>query len=194
MAITMTLFKNKYRIETTRLKEWDYSSGGFYFVTLCTRDFQCYLGEVIGEKVVLSKIGEIAYKYWLEIMEHFKNTDLDEFIVMPNHVHGIIVINNTNVETRHVVSLPQKQNKDKNKALRKFSTSSSGSLSTIIGQFKAFVTRWCRKNEYPEFAWQSGFYDHIIRSEKSLLNIRTYIRHNPLKWDLDKNNPENLSV
>jgi len=180
----MDLYKNKYHIESTRLKEWDYSSSGYYFVMICTKNRECFFGNIVDGKMELSEIGEIAKQCWLEIPQHFQDVKLDEFVIMPNHVHGIIIINNRNVETRHGVSL-QKQNSNTNQ----FSKPVSGSLSTIINQYKSTVMRWCRKDGYDNFAWQSRFYEHIIRNGKSLQKIREYISNNPLKWDIDENNP-----
>src|SRR3989304_3526520 len=115
------LYKGKYRIESTRLEEWDYSSGsgvaikregswgtafGYYFVTICTNNMECVLSRITDGKVVLTGIGNIAKRLWLEIPEHFKNVELDEFIIMPNHIHGIVIINN--VETCHGMSLQKK--------------------------------------------------------------------------------------
>jgi REP element-mobilizing transposase RayT len=97
-GIYMTLYKKKYRIESTRLKDWDYSRDGYYFVTICTQDKKCFFGDVIDEKVQLSAIGEIVADEWQKTPQIRKNVSLDTWIIMPNHVHGIIVINN-DVET-----------------------------------------------------------------------------------------------
>ena len=88
------LFKGKYRIKSTRLSGWDYSVDGYYFVTICTKDCVEYFGEIKNEIMGLFNIGCIATKYWNEIPDHFNNVKLDEFIIMPNHVHGILVIDN----------------------------------------------------------------------------------------------------
>jgi len=143
----------------------------------------------------LSEIGKIAKKYWLEIPKHFKNTRLDEFIIMPNHIHGIIVIEYkinkikiiNNVETRHGVSLQKNENN-----FNQFSKMVKNSISSIINQFKSSVKRYANKNQIP-FHWQPRFYDHIIRNEKSLDEIRQYIKTNPLKWEEDEENPKNTS-
>lgn len=179
----MTLYKNKYRIESTRLKNWDYSSSGYYFVTICTKNREHFLGEIINQNMVLSEIGKIAYQNWSDIPNHFKNVDIDNFIIMPNHVHGIIIINvNTAVETCHGMSL-QLTKMLKNE----FSKPIKNSLSMVINQFKGSVKRFCNKNDI-FFEWQPRFYDQIIRDEKSLNNIREYIIKNPLKWSNDENN------
>lgn len=185
----MKLYKNKYRINSIRLKDWDYSSYGYYFVTICTKDKECFFGNINDGKVSLSDIGIIANNNWIRIPEHLKNANLDEFKVMPNHIHGIIIIENQKYgeEIRKGVSY----NKS---TINKFSKPIKGSLSIIINQFKSSLTRWCHKNGNYDFSWQSKFYDHIIRNEKSLQKIREYIVNNPLKWELDEYNPKNLSL
>ena len=182
-------FNQKYFIPSTRLKYWDYSSVGFYFATICTYQKHCYFGEIVEGEMRLSEIGKIAKKYWLEIPKHFKNIGLDEFIIMPNHIHGIIVIEykiNNNVETRHGVSLQKNENN-----FNQFSKMVKNSISSIINQFKSSVKRYANKNKIP-FHWQPRFYDHIIRNEKSLDEIRQYIKTNPLKWEDDEENPKKI--
>jgi len=85
----MTKFQNKYRTESTRLKYWDYANPGMYFVTICSKNMVSWFGKVVGGEMVLNTVGGIAKKYWLEIPTHFKNAELYEFIIMPNHIHGI---------------------------------------------------------------------------------------------------------
>jgi putative transposase len=102
----MTLFKNKYRIESTRLPHWDYSSDGWYFVTICTQNRAEYFGEVRNYVMELSDIGRIAQEQWHKNAQLRDNVRLDEFIIMPNHIHGIIIIDNPFiVETRRGASL-----------------------------------------------------------------------------------------
>jgi len=117
--------------------------------------------------------------------------NIDAYIIMPNHIHGIVVIDCPhNVETRHVASLHQPtQSTDKS---NKFAPLKPGSLQAIVHAYKSSVTRWCRKNGRDYFAWQPRFYDHIIRADGSLERIREYIINNPAKWEDDKENPTNL--
>ncbi len=173
----MTIFAGKYRIESTRLKDWDYSLPGYYFVIICTRNFQPYFGNVVDGRVELSAAGEIANKFWQEIPSHFPHVVLDKFVIMPNHMHGIIVITSQPVETQHAASLQKPV---------------AGSLSVVIRSYKSAVTRWFRRNGCPSFAWQPRFYDHIIRNDESLHEIRKYILANPLKWEYDRDNPKNI--
>lgn len=170
------LYKDKFRIESTRLPEMDYSLSGAYFVTICVKEKDCLFGEVIDGKIELSAVGEIVSEYWRGIKLHFKNTELDEFIIMPNHIHGIIYIVEKLSSIADVHS--------------KFSNPIKGSLSVIVGQFKSSVKRWCNKNGYNHFCWQSRFYDRVIRDEKELLNIRQYINNNPVNWKNDDENPQ----
>ena len=182
----MTTFKNKYRVESARLHGWDYTSAGWYFVTICTHNRECVCGDVVNDDVELSPLGEIAYQYWAEIPAHHADVEIDAFVIMPNHVHGVVIIPDRPVETLHATSLHAT-------SLPRGAMSAisprPGSLSAIIRSYKSAVTRWAGLNGYSSFAWQSRFYDHIIRDEAALSRIRRYILNNPLKWALDENNP-----
>ena len=191
------LFKGKYRIKSTRLPNWDYSSDGFYFVTICTKNRIEWFGEIPvrtasswpgGRNGImgLSDIGCIAYEQWKLTGELRDNVILDEFIVMPNHVHGIIQIFNHFVETHCNASLRNDDNWNNNQF-----GPQRNNLASIVRGFKSSVKRICNKNNIP-FEWQPRFYDHIIRNEKDLYRIRRYIKYNPRKWELDRNNPEGL--
>lgn len=131
-------------------------------------------------EVKLSTIGKYAEQKWREIPNHFKNVTLDEFIVMPNHLHGIIKISG--------FWEPKLKRNDIKKALSQVSPR-SGSLSHIIRCYKGGVTYWCNEQGFP-FAWKTGFHDRIVRGPKSLEAIREYIRNNPANWGKDKDNPE----
>ncbi|MGK7899787.1 MAG: transposase [Xenococcus sp. (in: cyanobacteria)] len=187
----MTLYKNKYRIESTRLPNRDYSANGYYFVTICTYKKFCYFGNIVNDRMKLSQVGKIAQKHWQEIPNHFNHVYIDAYVIMPNHVHGIVTIDRpiqkSNVETRNFASL-QSSLQSTNKS-NKFAPLKPGSLQAIIHAYKASVTRWCRKNGDDIFRWQPRFYEHIIRNDDSLNNIRQYIVNNPLKWSEDSNNP-----
>ena len=178
------LFKNKYRIKSTRLKHWDYSSCGAYYVTICTKNRGKFFGEIINGKMVLSEIGEIVEKCWMEIPKHYPNVTLDEFVIMPDHLHGLIFIDNSfSVETCHGMSLQMRIRK-----YNEFSRPVSQSLSMIINHLKSATKRWCNKNGFHNFAWQSRFHESIVRNEKHLYVIRKYIINNPLKFEFDKKN------
>ncbi len=182
----MTLYKNKYRIESTRCKNWDYASNGYYFVTICTHNREYFFGEVEGNEMYLSAIGEIAAQEWHKTAQIRPNVELDEWIVMPNHMHGIIIIKNQPIETFSRIEIETFH--------RNVSTSrlKSDSLGAIIGQFKSVCTKRIREAGFSSFGWQTRFYDHIIREQTSLENIRKYIVNNPMKWELDRHNATNL--
>lgn len=188
-------FKNKYRIESARLKFFNYAENGIYFITICTFDREYCFGNVLNEKIQLSNTGKIANQYWHNIPAHFPFVELDEYIVMPNHVHGIVIINRPSVETRHGASKTATETRDRaslhDEQQNKFGPLKRNSLQLIINAYKSSVTRFCNKNNL-NFQWQSRYWDHIIRDEKSLNNIREYIRNNPLKWKQDRNNFKNL--
>jgi len=132
--------------------------------------------------MVLSELGKSVGKYWLEIPQHFPYVELDHFIIMPNHIHGIIIIDNElNIDAV-------------NEKFRSLQPNKQSSLSSIIKGFKIGVTKWNRKNNPSESIWQKSFYDRVIRNERELYNIRKYILENPLKWKIEKSVSGNLDV
>ena len=195
----MDLYKDKYKAKTIRLKNWNYANNSWYFVTICTKDALCYFGKIINNQINLSEIGKIAQKFWLEIPQHFKDIYLDQYVIMPNHIHGIIIIDHPNCNIDKISNQPRRgvacnastYNDELSNVMSEISPK-KGSLSSIIRSYKSAVTHWCRKNNHDYFAWQPRFYEHIIRDDNSLDNIRNYIKNNPLKWEEDQNNPEGL--
>ncbi len=178
-----SLFKNQYKTKSTRLAGWDYTAG-WYFVTMCTADKKTFFGKIENGKMILNKIGEIIKEELLKTQEIRKNVIIDKWIIMPNHVHMIIVITQNNggrVETpRRGVSINANPKWQAN------------SLGSIINQLKSICTKRIYKSGYQPFAWQPGYYDHILRDEKDYQNTWDYIDYNPDKWEWDKENPENL--
>ena len=181
-----------------RHKNYDYSQNGFYFVTICTENHKIFFGDIIKSgneynpvyEMKLSEIGKIAKQCWLEIPKHFPFVNLDEHIIMPNHIHGIIEIDKVgtqNIRTVGTQNLVFLQSGYKNK----FGPQSKN-LSSIIRGFKIGVTKYANNNNI-NFQWQPRFHDRIIRNEKELDTIRKYISDNPAKWHLDKDNPENFN-
>ena len=198
----MTKFKDKYRIESARLRGWDYAAAGWYFVTVCTHQRACVFGRVVDGDVELSPLGEIAYQYWAEIPAHNPGVEIDAFGIMPNHTHGIVALPPRPVETLHATSLQTRQatplQTQQATSLQTRHAASlphdpmsaispkAGSLSATVRSYKSAVTRWAGLNGYDSFAWQARFHDHIIRDEAELNRIRRYIQDNPLKWTLDE--------
>jgi len=183
-------FRGKYRTESVRLEGWDYSSDGGYFLTICTKDREEYFGKIENYNMEKTVLGEIAEKFWLEIPKQFKHATLDEWVLMPNHIHGIVIINKPNKSPRrnaiNRVSTGGITGKS-NPMLNPFS------LSKIIRWFKGRTTFEIHKNINHNFAWQPRYYDRVIRNENELNRIRKYIFDNPEKWDLDKNNQNNFT-
>ena len=208
-------FQNKYRIPSTRLQNWDYGHHAAYFVTICTQDRECYFGEVVNGKMNLSGIGIIADILWYEIKNHAQNIELGEFVVMPNHVPGILILNgnndndgndnddndgndnnnngNGNVETTHALSLQSQQSQQQTIGQKRFQNQGKNTLSSIIGSYKSAVSKHAHRLGFG-FAWQSRFHDHIIRYEQSYQTISEYIINNPIKWNEDKFNPTNKTT
>ncbi len=173
-----------------RLRYYDYSESGWYFVTICTNNREEYFNN--------RKIKQIAQRFYLEIPKHFENVRLDRWITMPNHIHGIIVIDNP-VGARHgVPNGMSKQDQTGVSGYEKgvprhaptvtFGPLKRNSLSSIINHFKGNVKRWCNENGLEYFQWQRNYYEHVIRNEKELNNIRQYIINNPEKWTEDIEN------
>ena len=177
----MALYKDTYRIESARLQTYDYAQAGDYFVTLCTHRHKCVFGEVRGEEMHINEIGKILQRCWEEIPRHFPNVELDAFVVMPNHIHGIIVIKDhgrdvqLNVSTASTANVIPDTNAESSEKTHASISPRKGSLSVIIRTFKAAVTTLCRTNGYQDFRWQSRFYDHIIRDEKDLDNVINHV-------------------
>jgi REP element-mobilizing transposase RayT len=181
----MKKFQNKYRIPSARAQWWDYGNDGAYFITICTAHRECFFcvetpNLDVSTNMVLSELGEIVQKYWLEIPEHFSHIKLDAFVVMPNHFHGIIIIENPVVETE--------TNTNTVKQGGKYDRWHKGVLGVVLNQYKRKCTIECRKINL-NFGWQSRFYDNIIRNPASYKTISEYIINNPAKWEDDKFHP-----
>lgn len=163
----------------TRLKEYDYSLQGYYFITVCVENFRQVLGKVEDEKMILNTAGKIVEDTWKDIPKHYERCELDEFVVMPNHFHSIIILEN--------VSRDRSQT-DPKKVYHKHS------LSEIVRAFESFSSREINKQSSltQKFKWQKSFFDRVIRNERELFLIRKYIQQNPLKWNIEKNNPGNI--
>ena len=167
----MSLFKNKYRIESTRLQGYDYSKAGAYFITIVTYKRLCLFGKIENGRIELNDAGKIALHCWLDIPNHFPNAQLDEFIIMPNHVHGILILNDTNIiknENKYQKIIPK-------------------SIGSIVRGYKIGVTKWFRNNSDIFNVWQNNYYEHIIRNDVELSCIRDYILNNAKNWQKDEN-------
>ena len=176
-------YKNQYRVKTKRLKHWNYEWSAAYFVTICTKNKVPYFGEIKAQEMELSRVGVIANVLWQEIKFHAKNVSLGSFVVMPNHLHGVLILNGNDEylkeEQRHAFALQLPPGE------RRFQNQGSNSLSSIIGSYKSAVTKHCNRLGFT-FVWQSSFYEHIIRNEQSFYRISNYIIDNPINWNKDR--------
>ena len=165
-----------------RLKGYDYSQAGIYYVTICTKDRECLFGNIINFNMELSTLGKIVEQEWHEILKRFPDVELDAFVVMPNHIHGIIIVGAT-----LVVAL-NREDMVRSNINNRAGTSPAPTLGHIIGSFKSLCI-YKRKNSGLNAGklWQRNYYEHIIRNETELNKIREYIITNPLNWESDEN-------
>jgi REP element-mobilizing transposase RayT len=188
-------YQNKYRIPSARLKNWDYGNNGAYFITICTQNRDHFFGEIISvvdeNEMQLNEIGKLAERFWAEIPNHFPFVELGNYVIMPNHIHGILIINKKNivddiVETLQCnVSTVNATETINKKELMADISPKSGTISTIIRSYKSILT----KNAHfihADFEWQARFHDHIIRNSESFERIQNYIETNPELWKEDK--------
>ncbi|WP_396171351.1 transposase [Flavobacterium sp.] len=186
-------FQNKYRISSSRLKNWDYGKNGAYFITICTGNREHYFGEIVSvndeNEMQFNEIRKLANEFWSEIPKHFPFVELGNYQIMPNHVHGILIIDKNNVvddvidvvvETLHC----NVSTDIKNERMAKISPK-PGTISTIIRSYKSVVTK---NGHYihADFEWQERFHDHIIRDSESFEKIQNYIENNVANWKDDK--------
>jgi putative transposase len=173
-----------HRRRSVRVPGYDYSQPGAYFVTICVRDRDCLLGDVVEERVVLNDVGRIVQETWFDLPNHYPHVELDEFVIMPNHVHGIIVLTE---EPISVVGAGFKPAPTGNPPKRH-------GLTEIVRGFKTLSAR--RINDMQQTTgvsfWQRGYYEHIIRNDRALYRIREYILNNPYTWDTDEDNPNRI--
>lgn len=158
--------------KSPRLKGYDYTEAGAYFVTICTLNRVRLFGDVVDDAMRLNTLGEVVFSCWDDLPRHYSHVELDAFVVMPNHVHGIIVLIDENGEgLRPSPTTPKRH-----------------ALTEVVRAFKSFSTR--RINEQRDIlgvsVWQRSFHDHIIRNEKELNILREYILYNPAKWSADR--------
>jgi REP element-mobilizing transposase RayT len=187
---------------TIRLKGYDYTSAGAYYVTIVTLGRTCLFGEIVDGEMRLNEYGETVQKWWNEIPIHFPNVELGAFVIMPNHVHGIILIT---TERRGEVLSPRNNPDNNSQDVNADETNNLGretlplrkpTLGQIVAYFKYQSTKEMNRIETDKAItkfWQRNYYEHIIRDEKDLQSKIDYIEFNPLLWNEDENNPYNGS-
>jgi len=165
-----------YHRHSIRLKGFDYSRSGAYFVTVCTQDRACVFGDVVAGNIRRNAAGRMIDKWWLELNRGFSNVKTDEYAIMPNHFHGIVFITDASNGGRGAPACAP--------------------LSRIVQWFKTMTTneyiRGVKTAGWPAFSgrlWQRNYYEHVVRTDASLNRIREYIRNNPAKWESDRENP-----
>ncbi len=184
---------NAHHRKSNRLQRYDYSQAGYYFVTICTQHRKCLFGEIVEGHMIVNEAGKIIVRWWDETKNKFPNIELDEFVIMPNHVHGIIAIVGADLRV-----CPDSTEQDTTDKRSKQGEHIGSPLQEIIQWFKTMTTneyiQGVKSGIFPPFKkrlWQRSFYDHVIRDEQSLNDVREYIQNNPLDWKLDENNPAN---
>ena len=190
----------KHHRRSIRIKGYDYAQTGAYFVTIVTSQRDCLFGEIVAGEMVLSDFGKIAEACWRAIPEHFPAVELGAYVIMPNHVHGIIIIDES-VGTRRADDVgtgafgrgaallrpymrPNESFPDESRPNVK-----PGSLGAIVRSYKSAVSYRIRKEHNTTEIWQRNYYEHIIRDDKDLQRITDYINTNPLRWNEDDENP-----
>jgi putative transposase len=174
----------KHHRRSIRLPDYDYSQPGAYFITTVTRGRECLFGEIKDGGMRLSAMGQIADEHWRTIPEHFPSAALGAYAIMPNHVHGIIVIDENGLATksspavgaRHASPLPPHGVKPK-------------SIGAIVGSFKSAVTKRIGRELNATAIWQRNYYEHIIRNDEEYNRIHFYIETNVDNWVMDDENP-----
>jgi len=200
----MALYKNRYRIESVRLQNWDYSNPGLYYITVCVKERLEILGQIINSKMVLNENGEILKTWLLKIDKRYENVKLDTWVIMPNHWHCVIDITGNDdkhdggtipvdtmpvdtmpvdaaVETIHESSLRRRRRRDNRRKML---------LSKIIGYIKMNSSKYINLelNQSGTGLWQKGYYDRIIRDKDEYYRVVNYIENNPCNWEEDRMN------
>ncbi len=183
----MESYKEKPSRHSVRLPGFDYSSVGMYFVTICTAERRCIFGQIQRNKTALSPIGDIARACWIEIPRHFPNVRIETYVVMPNHVHGILTIHS---------KWPDANTQSKTAAAKEsFGKPTRGSIPTIVRSFKAAASKHARESGLiaGESIWHRGYYEHVLRNTREYVAATNYILLNPARWADDEDNPASKS-
>jgi putative transposase len=191
-----------------RWQGYNYSQSGAYFITICSQNRECLFGNIEDGKILLNDAGKLVLNFWNDLPNHYENLGLDEVIIMPNHIHGIAVIGMDTVGAIHESPSLNKASFSNELPLHHESSIPNESLnpliqkrrnmilSKIIGRLKMVSSKHINENRQTHgiSVWQRNYYEHIIRNEKSLIDIRNYIINNPINWENDKENPEFMII
>ena len=176
-----------------RIKNYDYSQSGAYFITICTQNREFLFGEITDGEMVFHEYGVIACNEWNKLPTRFPNIELDFFQIMPNHIHGIIIVGATLAVAQNVGATLAVAQHTRAGASPAPTTTTTTTIGDIVGAYKSLVSNEClkifkSKGEYMGKFWQRNYYEHIIRDDDQLNQIREYIQNNPLNWNSDREN------
>ena len=175
--------EKQFHRRSIRLRDVDYSEPGAYFITICAANKKSIFGKIENGRVVLKPLGEIIRACWIGIPEHFASASIKEFVVMPNHLHGIVALS---VGARYIVPLDPKTRTPEG-----FQKPVKGSIPTIVRTFKAAVARQARKElgiDGPKI-WQRNYFERVLREGQDYADVSRYIVENPMRWEWDEENP-----
>ena len=186
------------RRRATRLRSYDYGQTGGYFVTICVQDQKCLFGKIIDGRMQLNETGKIVVKCWNRIPQHFFSAELDVCVIMPNHVHGVILLGMggsksacapTNPQPVRRGEVPSPAPSNRTRAV------SPPTLGQVVAYFKYQSTKYINQHRGMPGTriWQRNYYDHVLRDDMDLERIRQYITDNPMQWELDQLHPNNFS-
>jgi REP element-mobilizing transposase RayT len=183
----------KHHRHSFRFPEYDYSQPGAYFVTMVAWHRECLFGEVVDGKMKLSKFGLVATQQWEKLPKRFRNIELGAFVIMPNHMHGIIVIMAGRGTAENLQSLDGESTR-RAPTQEQFQKPVKGSIPTIVRSYKSAVSYRINliRDTQDIPVWQRNYYEHVIRDDKDLQKKTDYINANPLLWDQDEENPSNI--
>ena len=168
-----------HNLRSIRLSGYDYSRRGTYFVTLCVQNRECLFGKIDAGRMVLNVAGKYVKKCLMDIPTHYPFAQLDEYVIMPNHVHGILILRDVPVGANNHSPLQKNPNRV---------CGTSKTVGSVVRGFKIGVTKWFRDNSFDAVVWQRNYFEHICRDENELIRIRQYIRDNPWNWGSDEEN------
>lgn len=189
----------------TRLKGYDYSQAGAYFLTVCAQDRNCLFGKIKNGQMWLNDVGRMIDIWWRKIFDRYVNVSVDEYVIMPNHIHGIINIVGAIPCNRPVDNIKNKTAINDGKGENMVSPLRISNTHVGLGQYVSWFKRMstteyiqhAKNDNWPRFdkrIWQRNYYEHIIRNDAELNRVRQYIIENPLKWDMDYENPDNINA
>jgi len=180
---------DKHYRRSLRLKDYDYAQSGAYFVTIVTHYRACLFGEVLDGDMQLNDAGRVVQSVWSDLPAHYPRLKLDEFVVMPNHIHGVIMLSD------RITAGGDDVRTDVRAGFKPAPTNAQHGLSEIIRAFKTFSARHINESRHTSGApvWQRNYFEHVIRDEESLNRIRQYILDNPARWQFDRENPAVIS-